>query len=273
MAADTQVPFSIFKNHEVNHHTSFSFSSDHSSLAATGHLIDTITSHTAVPRGSTIGYDVPSLPTICNENASPSPLHYAPPRLPEPYSSILFRTLIFDRDDSGCLVDRSRWHWIFYQLLGEAALYHHRPTTSPARPQSSIQSFFLLLYRLYKDFKLQEDLTVDEVVRKEFMATYQADVPDVSLSEATEARNTVMNAVVGRRLALTGEGHVGLVPACTVVGDAVVVLHGCPVPVVMRKLEEKWEIVGTCYVHGIMEGEVVQGSKEGRYVEEVFMIQ
>jgi hypothetical protein len=82
----------------------------------------------------------------------------------------------------------------------------------------------------------------------------------------------VLNAIVGRRLAITEEGLIGLVPVCTEVGDVVIVLLGCPVPVVLRKWEENWIFIGTCYVEGVMKGEIVKDLMGGRYSIETFEI-
>lgn len=40
-------------------------------------------------------------------------------------------------------------------------------------------------------------------------------------------------------------------------GDVVAVLEGCKLPVVLRAFGKRWRLVGSIYVHGIMEGEVM----------------
>jgi hypothetical protein len=52
-------------------------------------------------------------------------------------------------------------------------------------------------------------------------------------------------------------------------GSAIVVLHGCIVPVVLERVDEKdeegeggdWKVVGDCYVEGVMFGEAVHWDK------------
>ena len=52
----------------------------------------------------------------------------------------------------------------------------------------------------------------------------------------------------------------GLGPDDSKVGDLVCVLFGCSVPVVLRRTApDDYEFIGECYVHGIMDGEAVQG--------------
>ncbi|OJD35303.1 heterokaryon incompatibility protein [Diplodia corticola] len=90
-----------------------------------------------------------------------------------------------------------------------------------------------------------------------------------------EAAAAVRRAVRGRRLAALGEGEgwMGLCPGGARVGDRVVVVEGVGVPFVVREVEgeegeeeeeggegrgeRRWRLVGECYVHGIMDGEVM----------------
>lgn len=61
-----------------------------------------------------------------------------------------------------------------------------------------------------------------------------------------------------RRLAKTEKGHLALVPPSTRTGDRIVLLAGGKTPYVARQssgLPQRWELVGDCYVHGIMFGE------------------
>lgn len=61
-----------------------------------------------------------------------------------------------------------------------------------------------------------------------------------------------------RRLAFTGQSG-GFVPDGTEPGDAVCILAGCTVPVVLRKRswesDSGWVLIGECYIEGLMEGE------------------
>ena len=61
----------------------------------------------------------------------------------------------------------------------------------------------------------------------------------------------------GRRLAVLDKYPLGLVPDFTKPGDLVCVLHGSSTPMVLRRVENDFECIGECYVHGIMYGEAV----------------
>jgi hypothetical protein len=74
-----------------------------------------------------------------------------------------------------------------------------------------------------------------------------------------DARKAYSNAALRRRMCVTEKGFVGLVPIITSLGDVVVVFPGAAVPFVLRSVEGRDDIfrmVGECYVHGIMGGEV-----------------
>jgi hypothetical protein len=58
-----------------------------------------------------------------------------------------------------------------------------------------------------------------------------------------------------RRLISLDDDLLGLGPADASAGDFVYVLCGLPVPLVLRKFQEHFLIVGECYVHGIMDAE------------------
>jgi hypothetical protein len=69
---------------------------------------------------------------------------------------------------------------------------------------------------------------------------------------------------------LTVDGHVCLVPHLTLVGDLIVVVPGVHRPIILRPAESgQWDLVGSCYVHGIMAGEIWE---LGEQVLDVFEI-
>ena len=67
------------------------------------------------------------------------------------------------------------------------------------------------------------------------------------------------NLVVrGKRVCLTADGHVGLVPHLTQIGDEIVVVPGLQRPILIRPSAGlgQYDLVGSCYIHGIMAGEI-----------------
>jgi len=66
-----------------------------------------------------------------------------------------------------------------------------------------------------------------------------------------------------RRLVTTNDGLVGIVPRAAKKGDVIAVLLGCRESLVLRPTMKNgnqcYKVVGSCYVHAIMEGELMEG--------------
>lgn len=61
----------------------------------------------------------------------------------------------------------------------------------------------------------------------------------------------------GRRFGVTSRGRFCLIPRKSQPRDSICILYGSSVPFILRKLENGWENIGECYVHGIMNGEAL----------------
>ncbi|KAI9691963.1 MAG: hypothetical protein M1820_009671 [Bogoriella megaspora] len=102
--------------------------------------------------------------------------------------------------------------------------------------------------------------------REKHRLHYIWDANDVQRETASWA----MNVLAWRRLVTTMKGYLGLVPGSTQQGDVIAVLMGCDTPLVLRKSGSAYEVVGECYVHGIMHGEVLRMVEEGKCkIEEI----
>jgi hypothetical protein len=70
----------------------------------------------------------------------------------------------------------------------------------------------------------------------------------------------------GRRFCVTEKGYIGLVPPHTELGDKVCVVFGASTPFLLRDAGEgKHALVGECYMHAMMDGEMVPESGEGTW--------
>lgn len=59
---------------------------------------------------------------------------------------------------------------------------------------------------------------------------------------------------------VTENGYVGWVPEASKIGDCVCVVAGGQAPFTMRKLPGGfYQLIGECYIHGIMDGEALSG--------------
>ena len=69
-------------------------------------------------------------------------------------------------------------------------------------------------------------------------------------------RNAIHSGTANRRLFTTQNGDTwGAAPSSAELEDEVYVLRGCSVPVVLRHLGDRYELVGECYCQGVMDGE------------------
>lgn len=66
---------------------------------------------------------------------------------------------------------------------------------------------------------------------------------------------------MGRRMARTSDGYIGLVPAKTKVGDCVWLFKGGSVPFIVREENGTMRLIGEAYIHGIMKGEAFDEGK------------
>jgi hypothetical protein len=62
----------------------------------------------------------------------------------------------------------------------------------------------------------------------------------------------------GRKLITTNTGYLGLVPDCVQRDDVVTVLLGCNFPVLLRPYRNGYHVLGECYIHGLMKGEMFE---------------
>jgi hypothetical protein len=83
-----------------------------------------------------------------------------------------------------------------------------------------------------------------------------------------------------RRFAVTRKGYLAIVPPLTKLGDIVCLVMGAEVPFIMRKLplhqsnedyrdQQCYNLIGECYVHGIMDGEVLKDGPREEILERI----
>ena len=69
---------------------------------------------------------------------------------------------------------------------------------------------------------------------------------------------------VGRKLFSTSNGYIGIGNITLEPGDLVCVFLGGRTPFIIRPVGEKYEFVGDCYLHGIMQGEAMEEGLQRR---------
>ena len=115
---------------------------------------------------------------------------------------------------------------------------------------------FMIFNQSLSDLIRGPKKTVAQVVRTTFDATGRLLRPTLLQREATLRAKQIL---AWRRLVTTFGGYLGLVPAATRAGDTIAVLMGCDVPLILRPKGGdtcRCSVIGECYVHGIMSGEM-----------------
>jgi hypothetical protein len=89
----------------------------------------------------------------------------------------------------------------------------------------------------------------------------ESDAPEQHLSDEmlqdAERWTRAFSTTGTRRLFTTEKGYLGLGPELIRQGDSIYLLFGATTPFIIRQAEvgDNWQIVGECYIHGLMNGE------------------
>jgi hypothetical protein len=86
--------------------------------------------------------------------------------------------------------------------------------------------------------------------------------PEPDWQKYKDAIDRVDRCSWSRRFGTTVQGYVGLFPNESRPGDVVAVIAGLNCPLLLRPHGDAYKIVDPTYLHGIMEGEIIQSSKD-----------
>jgi hypothetical protein len=92
--------------------------------------------------------------------------------------------------------------------------------------------------------------------KKELLDLYEPDINPLSLND-----RLIDKATCNRRLIISSRGYMGLAPFTAQTDDKICILFGSQMPSILRKeiLSDRWLCVGQAYIHGIMDGEALNG--------------
>jgi hypothetical protein len=65
----------------------------------------------------------------------------------------------------------------------------------------------------------------------------------------------------------TSKGYVGIARPQSQVGNSIVLIQGASVPIILRRCEGDYRVIGEAYVHGIMDGEFWEAQDEATMQE------
>jgi hypothetical protein len=127
--------------------------------------------------------------------------------------------------------------------------------------QAIFASFSAYLHKVLRNLE-HSNANISERMRK------AAQEGDPSVFETIYSR-----ICYNRKFFITKNGYMGIGPNVLQADDTVVVLHGAEVPYVLRPCEDgTWMFVGECYVHGIMNGEIIDMLEEGKLSSRDFIL-
>ncbi|TVY78509.1 hypothetical protein LSUE1_G007190, partial [Lachnellula suecica] len=112
-----------------------------------------------------------------------------------------------------------------------------------------------------------EDLVDTPFLERELLEGFEQEF--ISGKEQQAVVINVAMTMNRRRFFVSKSGMLGLAPWNAVEGDLLCVLLGCRFPVVLRRVEGGYILVGEVYVDGFMDGEALE---EGRFEVETFEI-
>ena len=70
----------------------------------------------------------------------------------------------------------------------------------------------------------------------------------------------------------TVNGLIRWVPSIALPGDKIAILFGCDMPLVLRTRSGKYEVIGGCFVDGLMNGEIAEEVESGSLVPEMITL-
>ncbi|KAK5111526.1 hypothetical protein LTR62_004821 [Meristemomyces frigidus] len=132
---------------------------------------------------------------------------------------------------------------------------------------------------LMSDVKLLDDAEVEELLR--YVVAPQVagftGVPTVPTTDSTisvTARHSygLKGACGNRSVFRTHDGRFGLGPVTTKPGDVLAVIYGSMLPLMLRPCKNGHELIGPCYLHGMMQGEAIKLHEDGVLQEKTFKL-
>lgn len=182
------------------------------------------------------------------------------------YSVATFRGIILDHigtmtatrtaQASKCRIGRDWRRFFDYHTEGTLKPFYCG-SESPESPY-----WRLLTYDLRKTARGWRRCKVED---REDYVTW-ASVKQVAANEIARNFHREIDPQVGR-LFFTANGFVGVGPCTIEAGDSISILAGGPLPYVLQPVPDAarlntFELVGSCYVHGVMDGQAVDGLRE-----------
>lgn len=101
----------------------------------------------------------------------------------------------------------------------------------------------------------------------------QSDRESVDIASTIRCMRLAIISLDQRALITTRTGYLGLAAEAVHQGDVVAILLGCNCPIVLRPYGDNlFHVIGECYVHGLMDGEILSQENGGYLLEREFIL-
>lgn len=127
-------------------------------------------------------------------------------------------------------------------------------------------------FRKFHEFReCNKDFRIGGKTLRSFFPRYAGKAVNIETILAC-LRLTVLS--LDRRALITTEtGYLGLAPITVCPGDVVTMLFGCKCPVVLRPCRgNMYRVVGECYIHELMDGEILTQERDGQVSRREFVL-
>ena len=124
---------------------------------------------------------------------------------------------------------------------------------------------------LLNQFSGNEDFDIGGKPFRDYFAS-STDTGCLESAEYISLVRRVLYGFNGRRLCKTENGLLGSASHYARLGDKIAVLSNCDMPMVLRPKGQHYEVVGGCFVEGLMRGEAARGIEQGLYPMERFSL-
>jgi hypothetical protein len=231
----------------------FLFQKKEKCLAARGFEFDTLNGvgFSRWPRKENPNVQNPQNPTMLD--------HQKYPFSDELLVEVIWRTFVLNFAHAEGLKAPANWRHLFYKRLfcpGPSSNLSHK-----------------LWYEQNKGFEVY-GVKLETIAKQERELSPNFDTEDPSAVEEIfgQLARAFDVATRYRRLATTTAGYLCLAPSTSRPGDSIAILLDCHVPVILRQENDHLKFIGTCYVHGIMQGEAVTGLSDEQRLSSEFQI-
>lgn len=129
--------------------------------------------------------------------------------------------------------------------------------------------------RNYKQFhKFRENNKHFHIGGRSFQSLFpQSAGKNSDVSRISDALLAALVSLMQRSLITTKTGYLGLTPTTIHAGDVVAILLGSQIPTILRPVSDtRFQFVGECYIHGLMDGEILPHAFDEDVFEREFVL-